>query len=78
MVTVTAVRDEGTGRFVSMGPRSWGVFVVEHPCVKAAFGHKAVGTQEQYCGKLMEFREEMGVSPERFLQLDKFKARDLA
>lgn len=52
--------------------------MAEHDCVREAFGRKALGTQEQYCGKLMEFFEEMGVSPEEFLRLDKFEARDLA
>lgn len=69
-------RDSETGLFVSAGPQAWQVFMNEHECVREWLKRRPVGTQAQYGRKLMRFCEVLGISPEEFLELDRFEARD--
>ena len=70
-------RDGESGRFVSVGPRAWQVFVSEHECVREWLRRRPVGTQAQYGRKLLNFCEAFDMNPEQFLELDRFEARDM-
>jgi len=70
-------RDKATGRFISVGPYPWEVFMEKHKVVKEWLENRPFGTKDQYCRKLMHFCETMNVTPEEFLAMDRFKARDL-
>jgi len=70
-------RDLETGRFVSGGLQPWQVFMETHDCVREWLKTRPEGTQKQYGRRLLNFVEQTGVSPEEFLELDRFEARDL-
>lgn len=71
------MKDPETGRFVSKGPAAWQVFMSQHECVIEWVETRPLGTRKQYGRKLMLFCEQIGVSPEQFLGLDRTRARDL-
>jgi integrase len=70
-------RDVKTGLFVSAGPRAWQVFMEKHSCVREWLKRRPVGTQAQYGRKLLHFCDVLDISPEEFLELDRFEARDV-
>jgi len=48
-----------------------------HECVREWLEIRPEGTRKQYGRRLLNFVEQTGVSPEEFLGLDRFEARDL-
>lgn len=48
----------------------------KHAVVKEWLENRPLTTQEQYCRKLINFCEATGVTPEGFLELSRFEARD--
>jgi len=70
-------RDLETGRFVSAGLQPWQVLMDEHECVREWLETKPDGTRKQYSRRLLNFGKQTAVSPEEFLELDRFEAHDL-
>jgi integrase len=50
----------------------------EHPEIEAWLRNRPVNTQKGFATNLMNFCEAVGVEPEQWRRMDKFKARDLA
>ncbi len=50
----------------------------QHPEIAAWLENRPLNTQKAFCQRLMDFCEAMQVSPEKWRQMDKFEARDLA
>jgi len=48
-----------------------------HECVREWLEIRPEGTRRQYGRRLLNFVEQTGVSPEEFLESDRFEARDL-